>query len=382
MKIPPIFRLTIISLTVILCGSCGDDDLNALRDPDTKTDIEYTWSATADSMQEAVYTTYLTSNGTFQADNRGDQFFHYWWNAHMVDVLLDGYLRTRDEVYISRVKALVTGIKAKNGEKYPNDFNDDMEWLAIACTRAYETTGDQLYLDVAKLLWEEIKKSWSNVYGGGITWKINTPNGKNATSNAPAAILAMRLYDIEGDEENLQWAKDIFSWQKNTLIDPISGLVWDNIDLVNGEVVINKDWIFTYNIGTYIGAATELYKVTKDGFYLNEAVKTATSMMTSPKLTTEGLLRDEGQGDGGLFKGILVRYFTRLIQLPDLEEDDRKRFQTFFQFNAKTFYEKGISRPSMLCGPNWRNLPGDQLDLSTQLSGIMLIEAAARLEKD
>ncbi len=370
----------LVLLIVILCGACADEDLGPLRDPTSRVEIEYTWSATADSMQEAAYTTYLTSNGTFKQDNQGNEFFNYWWNAHMVDVLLDGYLRTQNEVYISRIKALVQGIEVRNGGKYPNDFNDDMQWLALACTRVYKATDDPFYLDIAKLLWEEIKKSWSDLYGGGITWKINTPNGKNATSNAPAAILAMRLYNIEGDEENLQWAKDIFSWQKNTLVDPVTGLVWDNIDLVDGEVKINKDWIFTYNIGTYIGAATELYKVTGDGFYLNEAVKTATSMMTSPKLTTEGLLRDEGQGDGGLFKGILVRYFTELIRLPDLDESDKKSFLRFFQFNAETLYEKGISRPSMLCGPDWRRRPEGPVDFSTLLSGIMLIEAATRLE--
>lgn len=363
-------------------SGCKEDDLGALRDPKEKQEIEYTWGATADSMQEAVYTTYLTSNGTFRQDNQGNEFFNYWWNAHMVDVLMDGYLRTSDEDFLTRIKTLVQGIKVRNGGGYPNDFNDDMEWLAIACTRAYEASGDEFFLDVSKLLWEEIKKSWSDLYGGGITWKINTPNGKNATSNAPAAILAMRLYAIGENEADLQWAKDIFAWQKNTLIDPVTGLVWDNIDLVDGEVMINKDWIFTYNIGTYVGAATELFKVTGDKFYLNEAVKTATSMMTSSKLTTEGLLRDEGQGDGGLFKGILVRYFARLIQLPDLDDADRRKFIEFFRFNAETFFEKGISRPSMLCSPNWRTRPGDRIDLSTQLSGIMLMEAAARLEEN
>lgn len=376
----PTAVITFISLAFGI--ACSEDDLGALRDPKEKEEVEYTWAATADSMQEATYNTYLTSEGTFRQDNQGNEFFNYWWNAHMVDVLLDGYLRTGNENYSTRMKSLVQGIKTRNGGHYPNDFNDDMQWLAIACTRAYEATEDVFYKEVAELLWAEIKKSWSDLYGGGITWKINTPNGKNATSNAPAAILAMQLYAIDGKEEDLEWAKKIFAWQKNTLIDPVTGLVWDNIDLVDGEVVINKDWIFTYNIGTYIGAATELYKVTGDASYLNEAVKTATSMMTSPKLTTEGLLRDEGQGDGGLFKGILVRYFTRLIQLPDLDEDDRKEFIEFFRFNAETLYEKGIKRPSMLCGPNWRQLPGDRIDLSTQLSGVMLIEAAARLEED
>lgn len=372
--------ITIIAglLTIV---SCTEDDLGPLRIPVEEVPIEYTWAATADSMQNATLDTYLTTNGTFRQDNQGNEFFNYWWNAHMLDVLVDGYLRTEDANYIPRMKALVEGIKLRNGGNFPNDFNDDMQWLAIACTRAYEVTDDIFYKEVAELLWEEIKKSWSDIHGGGITWKINTPNGKNATSNAPGAILALRLYAIDGDEDDLEWAKKIFAWQKNTLVDPVTGLVWDNIDIIDGNVVINKDWVFTYNIGTYIGAATELYKVTEDEMYLNDAVKTATSMMTSQKLISNGLLRDEGQGDGGLFKGILIRYFTRLILLPELSENDREKFVNFLESNAQSFYEKAISRPSMLSSPNWGAQPGSTVDLSTQLSGIMLMEAAAKLKE-
>ncbi|RNL84710.1 glycosyl hydrolase family 76 [Sinomicrobium pectinilyticum] len=360
-----------------------DDEAIPLRDPsDNEEQAGFTWKETADSLQSATYNTYLGTEGTFVQDNQGNTTFHYWWNSHMLDVLVDGYLRTGDENYVPRMKALVQGIKTKHGGTYTNDFNDDMQWLGNSCVRAYNATGDVEFKEVAEFVWEEIKKSWSDLYGGGITWKSNEPLGKNATSNAPAAILAMRLFEVDGNEENLQWAKDIYQWQKDILVDPASGLVWDNINEVDGEVVINKDWIFTYNIGTYIGAGLKLYEETGEQMYLREAVKTARSMMTSPKLTTEGLLRDEGQGDGGLFKGILVRYFTLLIQQPDLNDGDRKSFLDFMKFNAKTFYQKGIKRPAMLAGPNWREMPGDRTDLSTQLSGVMLMEAAAKLHEE
>ena len=103
-------------------------------------------------------------------------------------------------------------------------------------------------------------------------------------------------------------------------------------------------------------------------------------MLTSPKLTTEGLLRDEGQGDGGLFKGILVRYFTELTLSEDIRQDDRDDFVNFMQFNGETLYTRGIKRPEMIVGPNWREQPGETTDLTTQLSGLMLIEAMAQLD--
>src|SRR5690606_24855062 len=114
-------------------------------------------------------------------------------------------------------------------------------------------------------------------------------------------------------------------WEKNTLVDPITGLVWDNINIQDGAVVINKDWIFTYNVGTYLGAANELYQFTKNPAYLNDAIRTTESMMTSPQQTSDGILKDEGQGDGGLFKGILIRYLTLLVENPDLDQPKREK---------------------------------------------------------
>lgn len=372
----------ILGLSVAVT-SCSDDPI-PLRDPATSggTETNYTWAKTADSIQAATYNTYLGSNGTFVQDNMGNSTFNYWPNAHALDVLVDGYLRTKNENYLSRMKALVQGIKVKNGNTYNNVFNDDMIWLASSSLRAYQATNDQEYKDVAVYLWGIIKTSWSDdVFGGGITWKQDTPKQKNAVSNAPAAIVALRLYEIDKNPDDLEWAKKIYTWQKNNLVDPVNGLVWDNISETNGVVTTNKDWVFTYNMGTWIGAGLRLYKVTGEQGYLNDALKSAKSSLTSPKLITEGLLRDEGQGDGGLFKGIFIRYFTEIIEEPTINSSDRSSFVKFFKFNAQTFYRKGIARPGMFSGSFWSKAPTGTTDLTTQLSGVMLLEAAAKLDE-
>ena len=369
----------------LLTASCDDDPI-PLRDPNTTggQEFEYTWAKTADSLQLATTNTYLGSNGTYIQNNTGNSTFHYWPNAHVLDVLVDGYLRTGNESYVPKMKALLQGIKIKNGNTYNNVFNDDMLWLANSSLRAYDATKDPEYKDAADFLWERIKLSWSDVFGGGITWKQDTPRQKNAVSNGPAVILAMRLYEIDKDPEDLEWAKKIYAWQKKNLVDPVSGLVWDNISEVNGVITTNKDWVFTYNMGTWIGSGLRLYKATNDQTYLDDAVKSGRSVLTSPKLVSEGILRDEGQGDGGLFKGTLVRYFTELIQHPTINATDKEKFADFLKFNAETFYKKGILRPAMLSGNNWKVAPasGANVDLTTQLSGVMLIEAAAKLDKD
>lgn len=337
------------------------------------------WSRLADSLQESTYANYLGENGVFKQDNRGQEKFHYWWNAHMVDVLVDGYLRTKDEKYLPKLKALVRGIKISNNDNYQIFFNDDMQWLGIACLRAYKVTGDEEYKQVAEYLWEEVKKGWTDVHRGGIMWRTDTPEEKNACSYGPGALLVLNFYDISKNKDELEWAKKIFEWQKSTLVDPITGLVWDNISYKDGESVINKELVLTYNQGTQIGAAIQLFNHTGDKHYLEDAWKTTKSLMTSPKLTYEGILRSEGQGDGGLFKGILVRNLTILAENPALENEKREQLLEFLAYNANTLRSFGLDNKKMVVGPNWAQKPQKETDLSTQLSGVILMEMAARL---
>lgn len=386
MEIKQYLKYTMLAGIGCLALTSCDDEAIPLRDPNTSAthEINYTYAATADSMQVATYNTYLGSNNTFVQDNAGNSFMNYWWNAHALDVLVDGYLRTKDTSYFAKMKALHDGIKIKNGGDFNNEFNDDMLWLANACLRSYAVTNDVDYKNTARYLWGIIQKYWTdNVLDGGIAWKRDTPYSKNAVSNAPAVILTMELYKLDKKPEDLAWAKKIYNWQKAKLLDPVTGEVWDNISInAKGEVVTNKDWVFTYNMGTWMGAALRMYHETGETGYLQDAVRTGKAFTTSTKLIREGLLRDEGQNDGGLFKGIGVRYFTELIEEKNVNSSDHSDFVKFLQFNARTFYRLGISRPAMTSGSNWSKKPDGKTDFSTQLSGIMLMEAAAKLKAE
>lgn len=387
MKSPSQFEFSVnrsnfLGRTILLLACCFYGNTFSAANPSEELLIpkEIEWSNFADSMQQATYKNYIGKNGVFHQDNKGEQKFHYWWNAHMVDVLVDGYLRTQDESYLPKLKGLVRGIKKSNNNSYQIFFNDDMEWLGIACLRAYEATGDAEYKEVAEYLWNEVKKGWTNVHGGGIMWRTDTPEEKNACSNGPGALLALHLYNVNKDPKELEWAKQIYEWQKNTLVDPLTGLVWDNISTKNGKAEINKELVLTYNQGTYLGAANHLYNLTGEEKYLAEAWKTTKSLMTSPKLTFEGILRSEGQRDGGLFKGILVRYLTLLAENPALEADKKAELIDFLSYNVNTLYTYGLDREEMFAGPDWAEKPHNQTDLSTQLSAVMLIEMAAKLD--
>ena len=372
--------VALISLASL--GSCIDKDLGPLRnDFEQVEEIQYDWGATADSMQASTYSLYISANGSFNM-RPGGSYGGYWPNAHALHVFVDAYTRTGNGMYLDRMKKLLNSIKSNNGGTFSNVFNDDMLWLGNACVRAYEATDDEEYLEVAEFLWHDVLESYSEVFGGGITWKKDTPNLKNAVSNGPTIVLATRLYNVTQNEYYLDWAKDLYTWQKANLVDPQTGLVWDNIELIEGVPTVKKDWIFTYNAGTWIGSGLRLFQITGENGYLIDALQTAKSSMTRSEISTEGILKDEGQGDGGLFKGVFVRYFTELIQEPAISQADHQEMVDFLEFNATTFHKSGLKKPEMLSGSNWRQLPGDGTDLTTQLSGMMLIEAAALLQNE
>jgi predicted alpha-1,6-mannanase (GH76 family) len=342
---------------------------------------KYDFNGLADSLQRQTYESYLSANGNYLVqDNQGNSTFHYWPNAHVLDIFNDAFLRTKDQVYVQRMKSLLNGIKAQNNNVYPNNFYDDMGWLALSSLRAYDATKDEAYIQATNILWLDMKKGITDVQGGGMGWSKDKPNFKNTPANGPAIILAARLYRLQNKAEDLQTAKTLYSWLKSTLVEPATNVVWDGINF-DGTGLITKNK-YTYNAGLFIGAGLEMYKTTKDISYFNDAIKTANTAITDVDIAPGGLLKDEGQGDGGLFKGIFVRYLTLLINEPGLSKTDQDKFVKFLKYNAETLHKQGISRPGLMISSGWNKAPQSRTDLTTQLSGIMLIEAASQLNKN
>jgi len=334
------------------------------------------WKAAADSSSKSLANSFWNSAGKyFNTDNASNTNFQYWPNGHALDVLVDAYTRSKDAFYKNFIDQWYDGVKAKNGNSFRNDYYDDMEWNAIAMLRAFQATGDTRYKDAALQVWEWIKGGWTSDAGGGILWKVGG-NSKNACSNGPACILAARLYQAFGDEANKEWALKIYNWEKSTLFNGNNGMVYDNISFA-GTI---SNAIFTYNQGTFVGSAVELYKIFNEKAYLNDAV--LASDYTTSALVSNSVLKSEGTGDGGLFKGIFVRYFTELIQQDRLDAAVKKRYIQFLQYNAETLWNQGTQKPAVLFGPNWSQKPGSPVGVTEQLSGCMLIEAMALLKNN
>lgn len=367
----------ILSFGLLFLQSCGDVDDEYTYEEWTSVD----WSAAADSTTNSLIERFWNTSGNyFNYGNDGTTTdFHYWPNAHAMDVLIDAYLRTNDAKYSVYFDKWYAGIKIKNGNTYKNDYVDDMEWNALTMLRIYNITKDVKYLNTAKELWRWIKDAWTEDAGGGITWCTNpsVQLTKNACSNGPAAIIGARMYNITNDESDLEWAKKIYEWEKNILVNRATGAISDHIVAATNEV---KGAALTYNQGTYVGAAVELFRITGDRAYLNEAQKVANYTISSLINTSNNILRDEGNGDNGLFKGIYIRYFLELIKVNELPDSYRNKYLTFFNNNANVLWSSGVYKEDLLFGSAWDSAPVGITQLTSQASGCMMIEAKAAYE--
>ena len=334
----------------------------------------------AEQLQQNTHNTYISGNGIYYT-HFPDSGFDFWWNANGLDTLTEGYIRTRSDTYKTRMKTLLHGIRDTHGS-YINDYYDDMEWLALASIKAYKATGDGEYLDVANVLWTDILTGRSTQYLNAISWnKSCHPTCKNAISNSPAAYIGAQLYRISGNALQLQYAKEIHAYVKAKLVAPDGG-VYDSWDAGTNVVNNNPGWVFSYNVGMYLAASLELFNITGDQTYLNDAVKAAEYVMSQRVVNGVLYTNEGGQGDGGLFKGIFLRSFAALAREGALPIETRKRYADIIKYTAEIMLKSGY-RSDNFIGPVWNSAPaaGTVLEYSTELSGIMLLEAATSIDQ-
>lgn len=321
---------------------------------------------------------------------------HYWPQAHAMDVVVDAYMRTSNQYYHDFYPLWWQGAPKFNFSGRPEDpwwnvFVDDMEWIVLAQLRMFESTHEEAYFTKAKQMYNDwIWPTWGPEneapWNGGITWKTDVSKTKNACSNGPAAIVAARIYSMydqvgasggKSKQSYLDEAVKIYTWLKENLYDSNEGKVFDNMNASGG---IDRA-IYTYNQGTFIGAAHELYKITGDKQYLIDAVK-ASNYVINHMSNNKGVLANATNGDGGLFNGIFFRYFVRLINEPDLDAVVREKFHHYITNCATVMAENAVNPKTMLFGGDWWNAPGhiDPVGLTPMLSGCMLMEAMCILK--
>ena len=328
----------------------------------------------------------------------------YWPQAHAIDVITDAYVRTNDKKYYRMYDLWWQGMPRFNpgarrgrrlGDLWWNAYVDDMEWHCLALIRIYEATGEVRYLNKARQMYADwIWTQWSpedeEPWHGGITWKTDVRPSKNACSNGPAAIIAARLAQMaEVDHsyeknkparEYMDEAQKIYQWERQFLWNAENGAIFDNM---NAEGKLGR-FSLSYNQGTFIGAAVELYKLTGQAAFLDDAILTARYTTGPMSRRSGGVLPDATGGDGGLFHGIFYRYLANLIVLPGMDEGVRRELTDYLQQSAAVMTSQGINPQTNLYGGRFRKAqPADEPSaLTPQLTACMLLEAVCKVNRE
>lgn len=316
---------------------------------------------------------------------RWEPHWHYWWQAHALEAVIDAAARTGSgsvAVPPYPISTLIGGVLRRNGGHIGNDYNDDMAWMALALLRA-----DDFGIDAGALvgdLWQRIKAGWDEEHRG-IVWRRNDTY-TNTPANAPAAVLAARLYRRNHDPTDLAWAEAIDDWLRSAMVDPGTGLVWDGIH--PGVDPGPSRELYTYNQGTVIGVGVEFHRLTGSLDHLVRAARTVRAVLDRFVRPEDGLLPDEGRGDGGLFKGILARYLGEFalaghaLSAPAAGPAAEVRRAAanavdMLRKNGAAVAADGGGHP---VGPDWAAPARHAGRLSTHLSAVLLLETLARLE--
>ncbi|MFB9689629.1 glycoside hydrolase family 76 protein [Amycolatopsis plumensis] len=293
-------------------------------------------------------------------DQRLHWHWNYWWQAHLLDTLVDAQLRAPSSGRFALIRSFVRSVRLRNFGKWTNDYYDDIAWLGLALQRV-----SALGIDVGPALAAidtQLLSGWTSAAGGGIWWRRGD-DFKNAPANGPAAIFHAR-------SGNLSQAREMTAWLTSTLVDPASGLVWDGIRADTGELVKH---IFTYCQGVYLGACLELSLV-------DDAARTVRAV--AEHLAPGGVIRGQGGGDGGLFAAILARYLALAARaLPGPEAATARSLVLTSAEACWSGAATGLVFSAEWARPAPWPLPEDapERDMSVQVGGWMLLEAAATL---
>jgi predicted alpha-1,6-mannanase (GH76 family) len=360
--------------------------------------------------------------------------WHYWWQAHYLDCLVDAGFRelgragrppekfdgdTRPSAG-QLASRLVTGIRLRNFLTFVNHYYDDMAWLALSTLRLERLAEESRRPSprrqerIRKSLTLQFDSASTDDLGGGTFWSTKR-DFKNTPATAPVALYYART-------GNTAKAQALLDWLDARLFDPARGLYLDGIRVRNTGETVLEDAIYTYNQGPVLGALLELggtanlerastvVRAVATHLTLPEAAAANPGSSTGPVNPATGpvagpagpdnpapsmVLRCDGTGDGGLFTGILTRYLALAANDPRLPRDVRSTAAGLVTGTAGALWSgrrliaagEPLARHGRAGDPifpfepkrpaSGTYPPGAAVELSTQLQAWMALEAAA-----
>ena len=316
-------------------------------------------------------------------------FYNFWWQAHLLDCLVDAEGRSPDAARRRRIRELPRALFVRNRFSLINDYFDDVAWLALAMGRARDEAGiDTGWRD--RQIGRHVYERWrdTDAAGGGIPWRKGD-TFRNVPANGSMAILMARLGRPRRTLETVEWIYTHLHDRGTGMI--LEGRRPDGIDAR----------LFTYNQGLVLGALLELVAAGHE-----ESRPRLHALVTTidAHCAVGGVLNGCGGGDGGLFAAITARYLAEVAErLPVVSDADRAARDTAARLVRASadaaWAHRGVAREQVWFGPDWRlpavvpdaagtsadsgvrsSVPAER-DLSVQLAGWMVQELAARLDR-
>ena len=328
-----------------------------------------------------------------------------WWNAARALYALIDFTRSTGS---SQVRDIYQGViqttfEKQGGKNFLNDYYDDEGWWALAWINAYDLTGEEEYLNMAKTIFDDINGGWDNVCCGGVYWhkEFDFFGGgrggganKNTIPNELYAAVAVKLYhrSTSPDEQDSykKYVKQAVNWfSKTGLLNP-NNLINDGL---NEKCKNNGGTAWSYNQGVIIGALCDINDMNDNSIswngknLLTVAMDIANAVIaTSPPsiLNKDGILIEPGDPapsnannpDIPQFKGIFMRNLARLVTAVDPTQ--AAPYVEFINNNVMSILENDRN-PINQFGYDWRG-PFDTADAARQSSALEALNAAIAVQ--
>ena len=282
---------------------------------------------------------------------------------------------------------------------------DDQMWLVRELIEAYKLTDNTEFLEKAEYLTAYVLDGWDCTLDangneiGGITWGPGYVT-KHSCSNGPMVSPLVWLHEIyknKADEVTqhyidaadgetrktkqvkksdyyLEFAEKIYDWQKKYLLRADG--VYDDMmggcspggpetETINGIVyrkgITCRDKVgpaITYNSGTMLSGAADLFQVTGDSKYLDEAMSLSDASFNHFAVlgqTKPGYYSFDISGFRNWFNGVLMRGYVDVYPAYDGVADYIDSFQKNLDYGYENFLYNGFLPTNLLVGWSYNN---------------------------